>query len=332
MTEAFPHGALSASSRFFRVFLCTLSAAFFFPAAPAAARSFSAVSDALPEIASLSHRDPLFRQYSADVQDARIALAAEKPAQELAAKLALYVYRAQADDDLLSLAARCAVPYESIATLNGLGHAGEDIAGRTLLLPSVPGLYVPETPENAFEELLAASLSEEIREIRSAGGAERRGGIRLSIGETRFFLFPGAGMENTARTFFLVRTMRFPLPEGRLTSAYGDRINPVTGNRVFHRGIDLAAPQGTPVYACAAGTVAESGYSPVYGNYIILRHDGGRESLYGHLHEKKIKLHDLVKSGTIIGSVGSTGQSTGPHLHFEIHENGIPRNPAGLLR
>lgn len=187
----------------------------------------------------------------------------------------------------------------------------------------MPGLYIPETPSSAFEKLLLSGMETSIQAVNT---------VRLNINGTGFFCLPGIQLDSTARTFFLIKTMRFPLPEGILTSKYGSRINPVTGNRVFHRGIDLAAPEGTPVFACADGEVTESGYSRIYGNYIIIRHQGGRESLYGHLSEKKIKLHDTVKSGSIIGNVGSTGQSTGPHLHFEIHENGIPKDPEGLLQ
>ncbi len=293
---------------------------FFLPASKAVAAPADFFR-AAPEIESLSHRDPLFRQYSEDVRKARVALASETSGERLAEWVSFYRYRAREGDDLLSIAARSSVPYESIATLNRLENASEAIAGRVLVLPSMPGLYIPPEPENPFEELLAAEV---------AGSLDQ--GIKIGNGSGAFVLLPGKQLAGTARTFFLVRTLRFPLPEGVLTSAFGSRINPVTGNAGFHRGIDLAAPEGTPVYACAPGTVAESSYSEVYGNYIIIRHSGGRESLYGHLSKKNVELHDNVNSGTIIGNVGSTGQSTGSHLHFEIHENGVPRNPEGLLR
>ena len=271
------------------------------------------------EIGRLSHRDTAFREYSEDVRKARIALATGA-LEAIAERTRFYRYTVQEGEDLLGIAARCSVPYESIATLNRIAHIGDDLAGKALLLPSMPGLYVPANPKSAFEELVAAELADAAGEALPIGGGE-------------LFLFAGRQISPTARTFFLVQTMRFPLPEGSiLTSPFGDRINPVTGNRVFHRGIDLAAPMGTPVYACAPGIVAESSYSNIYGNYIILRHSGGRESLYGHLSKKNIELHDRVNSGTIIGNVGSTGQSTGPHLHFEIHENGVPRDPQGLVK
>ena len=290
----------------------------FFLASGAFAQVPDAFFRAAPQIESLSHRDPLFRQYSDDVRKARMALASEK-GEPLAERIAFYLYKAKEGDDLLFIAARSSVPYESIATLNRIENASEAIDGRTLVLPSMPGLYIPQEPKNPFEELLAAELSAIQDEgIKIAGGA--------------FVLFAGRQLAGTSRTFFLVQSMRFPLHDAVLTSSFGSRINPVTGNAGFHRGIDLAAPEGTPVYACAPGTVLESAYNDIYGNYIIIKHSGGRESLYGHLSKKRVELRDNVNSDTIIGNVGSTGQSTGPHLHFEIHENGVPRNPAGLLR
>ncbi len=305
-------------SSFFK--LLALVSLLFFSLATALAEGEAATFFSFaPEIENLSHRDLTFRQYSEDVRRARMALAREPTEEQLIEMISFYKYRAKTGDDLLAIAARTSVPYESIATLNRIGNAGDLIEGKMLILPSMPGIYMPLKPENSFEELLAADIADSADE-----------GIRIGGGS--FLLLPGRQLSGTTRTFFLVRAMRFPIPEGVLTSAFGNRINPVTGTKAFHSGIDLAAPHGTPVYACAAGTVTEISYSELYGNYIIIEHPGGRESLYGHLSEIKVSLNESVLIGAVIGSVGSTGQSTGPHLHFEIHENGIPRNPEGLIR
>ena len=100
----------------------------------------------------------------------------------------------------------------------------------------------------------------------------------------------------------------------------------------MHRGIDLAAPEGTPVYAAADGVVTEIGYNHVYGNYVVISHNNNVTSLYGHLLKAETTLQAAVKSGNLIGRVGSTGQSTGPHLHFELRQDGRPFDPAGRLR
>jgi murein DD-endopeptidase MepM/ murein hydrolase activator NlpD len=100
----------------------------------------------------------------------------------------------------------------------------------------------------------------------------------------------------------------------------------------MHGGLDLAAPMGTDVYATRDGTISESGTSPVYGNYIVITHQSGWTSLYGHLSAIIGKPKSEVKTGALIGKVGSTGLSTGPHLHFELRQHGAVQDPAPLLK
>lgn len=100
----------------------------------------------------------------------------------------------------------------------------------------------------------------------------------------------------------------------------------------MHQGIDLAAPEGTEVYAVADGVVIDIGEDPIYGNYVIISHGESWTSLYGHLQKVETVLRSSVRSGTLIGRVGSTGQSTGPHLHFELRQNGRALDPTGRLR
>jgi len=100
----------------------------------------------------------------------------------------------------------------------------------------------------------------------------------------------------------------------------------------MHGGIDLAAPEGTEVYAAKSGTVTALGEDPILGKYVIISHDNNMVSLYGHLSYINTNLHAIVQSGSVIAKVGSTGQSTGPHLHFELRQNGQSRDPARLLR
>lgn len=271
--------------------------------------------------------DPVFAQYSDDVLAARQAIAAMKKDAPL--PVSIYSYTVKPEDTLIAIAARCAIPYDAIASLNRIASAGESIAGRTILLPTLPGLYLPDTAANTFERLLLASFDPDDPAIVSFSLREP---TSANAGGRRVHCVPDETFDGTVRAFFLTPTFRFPLPEATVTSSFGMRKNPVTGRLLFHKGIDLAAPRGTPVYACSAGTVVFRGSDPIYGNYIIIRHDGSRESLYGHLSSIKIELHEKVKSGTIVGTVGSTGQSTGPHLHFEIHENGVPKNPAGFIK
>lgn len=124
-----------------------------------------------------------------------------------------------------------------------------------------------------------------------------------------------------------------PVPAGsaRVTDAYGYRKHPIYGYYGMHSGVDLAAPQGTPVYAIAGGYVNISTYHSVNGNYVSISHGNGYGSLYAHLDHAVVSAGDYVKQGQIIGYVGSTGWSTGAHLHFEIHLNGSTVNPMNYI-
>jgi hypothetical protein len=276
-----------------------------------------------PEIKRLDNGDVLFRQFLADVEAARRRIFNRRDAvpveAALAGDLTIYTYVPGPGEDLLSLAARCSIPYAALVTLNRLPTAAVGLGA--ILLPSMPGLFIPETPRTDLEMLLGSTRDE-------------GRGVPLTVrwgGETeRFRFIPGEDFTPTERAFFLYPGFRFPMRNYRLTSSFGPRINPVTGNPRFHEGLDLAAPAGTEVFASRRGVVTEQGYDPIYGNYIIISH-GDWTSLYGHLSEIYTVLRSDVDSGSLIGKVGSTGQSTGPHLHFELRQRGIAQDPEKYL-
>lgn len=114
----------------------------------------------------------------------------------------------------------------------------------------------------------------------------------------------------------------------RIASGFGTRIDPVYKVPKFHAGLDFTASIGTPIYATADGVVKEAGYNEGgYGNRVIINHGFGYETLYGHMYRIKTKAGQKIKRGEIIGYVGSTGKSTGPHCHYEVHRNGTPVDP-----
>ena len=129
-----------------------------------------------------------------------------------------------------------------------------------------------------------------------------------------------------------VTPSQWPTDGGFISSPFGGRPNPFSGyGRDWHPGIDIAVDYGTPVYASAAGYVQQAGWYGGYGKYIRLGHDFGYETAYGHMSSLAVSAGSFVKKGEVIGYVGSTGYSTGPHLHFEILKYGEQVNPSSLI-
>ena len=281
-----------------------------------------------PVITRLDNRDTGFRQYINDVENNRRRLAVNRTrtgtAIETAGHLTIYQYTPNQGEDLLFLAARCNMPYSSLASLNRLNNPASFQTLKPLLLPSCPGIFLSANMESELEMLLGAGRlsSQESVELK----------INIAGKTETYYFFPGADFTPTERAFFLNSGFRFPLRNYRLTSGYGIRESPITGNTIMHNGIDLAAPEGTEVLAVADGIVTEIGFDSVYGNFIIISHGERWTSLYGHLQKTEITLRSAVKSGNLIGRVGSTGQSTGPHLHFELRQDGRALNPGNHLR
>lgn len=118
---------------------------------------------------------------------------------------------------------------------------------------------------------------------------------------------------------------------GVLTSGFGPRIHPISGEPDFHEGIDIEVPEGTDVYASCAGRVIVAERHSGYGLYVVLEHSNGYRTLYAHLSEIGVYRGQFVEGGQVIGRSGNTGNSTGPHLHFEIIQYGRPLNPLALL-
>ncbi len=118
-----------------------------------------------------------------------------------------------------------------------------------------------------------------------------------------------------------------PVGAARFTSGFGGRIDPKNGRRAIHTGIDFAASRGTPIYATAGGRVVHAGWRHGYGKVIEIEHAFGYETVYAHLSEIRVKVGDRVERGDRIGGMGSTGRSTGTHLHYEVRIDGEPVNP-----
>lgn len=274
-----------------------------------------------PRIRALRSDDIVFEQLQESIQNYYTAPRDGKAPPGLS----IYSYTPVADTDLFSLAAALSLPYDSLATLNRFEDAASIPKGRTILVPSIPGIFVCLKPRNELEYLIKSLRVEdrgphyEIRVLRD-GRVED------------FMFFPGSSFLPAERSFFLVAGFRFPLPKGVISSGFGLRTDPFNSHKIqFHPGIDIAAPTGTPIFAARGGRVIAAERNSIYGNYVLVLHDNGYESLYGHMSKILAHYGEIVRTGDILGLVGSTGISTGPHLHFEIRWHGVAENPLNLL-
>ncbi len=138
--------------------------------------------------------------------------------------------------------------------------------------------------------------------------------------------------DNSSSSNNIVSNGSWPVPGyNRISSYYGNRLHPVLGVQKMHTGIDIPAPQGTPVVSIDSGTVIYSGVQGSYGNTVMIQHSNGRVTLYAHNSSLNVRVGQSVKKGQMIAKIGSTGRSTGPHLHFEIRINGSAKNPLDYL-
>jgi len=274
-------------------------------------------NERLINLDTLTTKNVLFRQYCQDVEESYKRIAQQKDEEPQI----FYTYKATVNDDLLSLSSRLSIPYETIATLNRISATDELLTDKTLILPVTAGIFVAEKPSSSYEILIQKEYAPLIENSKYTYSFD---------GKLYYFLI-NQRFSPTQRAFFVDTTMKMPLDNSVLTSSYGYRVSPISKKWKFHAGVDLAAPEGTTVYACKRGQVTQTGYNSTYGNYIILLHTNGMTSLYAHLSKIEVKKGQSVMAGNIIGKVGTTGASTGPHLHFEIRINGSPTNPGKLI-
>jgi murein DD-endopeptidase MepM/ murein hydrolase activator NlpD len=226
-------------------------------------------------------------------------------------------------EDLLAFAARLGVSPGAVAERNGLAPPYPLDPGRPLLVPegaAPPGGRVPG----------AAATSDASSAPTPVGGATTAGAPpHAELRRAALAQLP----ELLARAEIRPPDDGFAWPlDGprRITSAFGWRAISVGGNR-YHQGLDLGAPTGTPVRAARAGTVVRSGWIGAYGYAVYVRHEGGFETRYAHLSQRLVAVGEVVRRGEAVGRVGSTGASTGPHLHFEVRRDGRALDPLAVL-
>ena len=235
-------------------------------------------------------------------------------------------YTVRKGDTVSGIASRAGLRnFGTLLSVNNIDNARRISAGQVLQVPSSDGLLYT-VKKNETLAGIAAAHKVTVTALLDANDLTQE---TLSVGQKLFI--PGAVLSSFELRKALGELFIYPI-RGRLTSPFGYRSDPFTGARSFHSGIDLAAPTGTSVKATLDGKIAETGFNRIFGNYIIITHDRGYQSLYGHLSAVYVKRGQYVTQGTVVGAVGNTGYSTGPHLHLSIYKNGNLINPFSVLK
>lgn len=235
-------------------------------------------------------------------------------------------YQVQKGDTLWDISRSFNVDVQTVAAINNLDRNSILKIGQTLQMPGTGArMHVIRSGETMWD--IAARYDVSLASLKAANSGKNP--VNLKIGDqlvipSKTYSIAAVNQE-PSRGWSVSGAFSWPV-FGAITSGYGYR------KSGFHHGIDIAADMGDPIKACAAGTVAFTGYKPVYGKTVIIEHPDGKETLYGHVQSIKVAKGDTVARGEVIATVGMTGRTTGPHLHLEVRNKGELCNPLTVLR
>jgi len=236
-------------------------------------------------------------------------------------------YKVKSGDTISGIAKKFGLyNISTLISVNDIGNVRQLCAGQKLKIPSIDGIVYTVKKGDSLDSIVSKynvklSTLLDVNELNSEV---------LTAGQQLFI--PGAAMDAKSLKEAMGELFIMPIKaKFRWSSPYGKRVDPIAGVSSFHTGTDMACPTGTPIYATMSGTIATAGVNRVYGNYVIIDHGNGYQTLYAHMSKTLATKGQWVSQGTKIGLVGSTGYSTGPHLHFTVYKNGKMINPMTIL-
>lgn len=237
-------------------------------------------------------------------------------------------YKVRAGDTISGIAKKFGLTnISTLISVNDIGNVRQLAAGQRLKIPSIDGIIYTVKKGDSLSSITSKykiNLEQllDVNELTSE---------TLTAGQQLFL--PGAAMDASSLRNAMGELFRLPISASfRWSSPYGNRIDPIAGVKSFHTGTDMACPTGTPILAAMSGKVTTTGINRVYGNYVIIDHGNGYQTLYAHMSKIIASKGQWVSQGTRIGLVGSTGYSTGPHLHFTVYKNGKLIDPMTVLK
>lgn len=258
-----------------------------------------------------------------DIRRSIFTVKSRRPAETMP-PLKFYRYRVKKEETFWVILSRTSLDMDTLISVNSLSTPGDIKPGKTIYIPNMRGLIIDPAETGGLERIIRRSRIAREYIARVNGSDDLR---------NRFLFIPCGKLTNLERSLFLGTGFMYPLRGGKRTSGFGRRRNPFNKRVIqFHTGVDLACRINSKVYAARNGKVLFSGYKGGYGRLIVIGHEHGYRSYYGHLNRIKVKAGSSIKRGDLIALSGNTGRTTGPHLHFEIRKSGRPVNPGVLVR
>ena len=238
-------------------------------------------------------------------------------------------YKVRSGDTISGIAIKFGLRnISTLISVNDIGNVRQLAAGQKLKIPSVDGIIYTVKAGDSLNGV-ASKYGIKLDNLLDVNDLTKE---TLTAGQQLFI--PGVGMDASALRNAMGELFTMPITaKFRWSSPYGYRADPFSGVKTFHTGTDMACPTGTPIVASMSGRVMKVGnMHRIYGNYVIIDHGNGYQTLYAHMSKALVAKGQWVSQGTRIGLVGSTGYSTGPHLHFTVYKNGKLVDPMSILK
>ena len=234
-------------------------------------------------------------------------------------------YTFEKGDIIGNIAASTGLNEDTIISVNNVKNTRLMQIGQVIRIPNQDGIFYTVKKDDTLESI-AAQYDTTVSHISTVNEL-----FSDTLAQNVVLFIPGAKLDWVNRQEINGDLFIWPYP-GYVTSPYGYRIAPFGGTRQFHSGMDIGAPMGAPIKAAMAGRVAQVGADDSFGNYVLISHHSGYRTFYAHMSVVRVKAGAYVGTGERIGDVGSTGLSTGPHIHFTVYKNGVTVNPRSLMK
>ncbi len=241
--------------------------------------------------------------------------------REIKSPLSLREYAIQTGDSFWNIAKKFDISLDTLISVNQVEKVHFIKPNKKIKIPNVDGLLFNKPKDESLEEM-SAQHDADFRKVSFFNLAP--------LWEDQVFL-NNAKLTFSQRLELLGAEFLKPVSYISISSGYGFRIHPISKKRAFHKGVDLRGPLGSNVYAAKGGRVIFSGNSGGFGKAVYILHAKNYQTIYAHLGRVLVKTGQLVRAQQVIGTLGLTGHTTGPHLHFEVRKNGKPINPLDVL-